>query len=184
MAQLDDVVFVEGVCSLDEAQEAVGRLEVDVMVMDVQMPGVVGGGVLATIVSTGVRVVLFTLREEDALVASLVAGGASAFVPKSVSPPALMAVIRRVHAGEDVIPESLQAAVRATETPPHQSLTEREREVFVCLARCQTPKEIAFDMGVSQSTVYTHADRVRRKLGVATLAEVVQYAREWAVELE
>ena len=183
MAHVDDVEFAGCASTLADAFTAVDKLGVHVVVMDVQMPGVDGGGSVRRFVDANVRVVLFTLREEDALVASLVAGGASGFVSKSAPPAELLEAVRIVHRGGEVLSETVRAMAGATQAPPHSTLTEREHEVFVHLARCLTPKEIAFEIGVSQSTVYTHVERVRRKLGVATLAEVVQYAKDWAIPL-
>ncbi|MFT5357150.1 MAG: DNA-binding NarL/FixJ family response regulator [Polyangiales bacterium] len=181
LALIDDVFFCAGVSSLQDAVAYCAEHSPDVVVMDVQMPGVDGPVSVEALVATGARVVLFTLREEDALVASLVRGGASAFVSKSSPIPMLIEAIRRVHAGERVFSPTLEEQLKSCGGPPHLALTEREHDVFVLLAGCMTPKEAAFELGVSQSTVYTHADRIRRKLKVSTVAELVQYAKEWGV---
>ena len=49
----------------------------------------------------------------------------------------------------------------------------RERDIFLALVRCQTPKEVAASFGLARSTVYCHIDRIRQKLGVETLQELV-----------
>ena len=183
LAHIDDVSFCAGVSSLQEAVVYSRECSPDLVVMDVQMPGVDGPSSVEALVATGVRVVLFTLREEDALVASLARGGASAFVSKSSPTPTLIDVIRRVHAGERVFSPALEVQLESTGAPPHLALTQREHDVFLLLARCMTPKEAAFELGVSQSTIYTHGERIRRKLKVGTVAELVQYAKDWGVSV-
>lgn len=183
LSHIEDVVFCAGVSSLQEAVAYCTEHSPDLVVMDVQMPGVEGPACVEALVATGARVVLFTLREEDALVASLARGGASAFVSKSSPTPVLIDTMRRVHAGERVFSPILEEQLKCTGGPPHLALTEREHDVFVLLARCLTPKEAAFELGVSQSTIYTHGERIRRKLKVGTVAELVQYAKDWGVSL-
>jgi len=183
LALLPDIDVVGSASSADEALEELTRSTVDVLICDVQMPGMSGGReVVEALVATGARVLLFTLRPEDALVANLLAGGARGFVSKSEDPEVLVEAIRALHSGQESIPAKLRTMrdeLRAP--PPHASLTKREYAVFELLARCLTPKEAAFEMGVAASTVYTHADRIRSKLGVSTLAEVAQYARDWSL---
>lgn len=183
LTHIDDVVFAAGVSSLPEAHAYCLEHSPDVVVMDVQMPGVDGPASVESLVAPGRHIVLFTLREEDALVASLARGGASAFVSKSSPIPVLIDAIRRVHGGERVFSPALEEQLKSSGGPPHLALTQREHDVFVLLARCLTPKEAAFELGVSQSTIYTHADRIRRKLRVGTVAELVQYAKDWGVEV-
>ncbi len=151
----------------------------DVVVMDVQMPGVKGRASMQELVARGVRVILFTLRSPDALVANLASGGASGYVSKSSTLDALELAIREVHKGNEVLPEELRALMKEVGAAPHETLTKREYQVFEQLVACQTPKEIAFDIGVSLSTVYTHVERVRTKLKLSHVSEVGRYAREW-----
>ncbi len=183
---LDDMEFAGSSTSLAMLEEALTGAsdDIDVVVLDIQMPGVGERGDVQRLVrrTPARRVILFSLREEDERVADLVSGGASAFVSKTRSIGELASVIREVHRGREVISDTLRAMADNLTAAPHTQLTEREQEVFYMLARCLSPKEIAFEMGVSQSTVYTHADRVRKKPGVASLAEVVSYARRWGVD--
>lgn len=182
LAHLPDLDFAGSAGTIDEVRALLTHTHVDVLVLDVQMPGVTGRDVVKELVDTGLRVVLFTLRPEDAMVANLLAGGASAFVSKSKALTELVEAIRAVHGGADFISPGLRCMRDAVDAPPpHALLTEREYAVFQHLARCLTPKEAAFELGVSPSTLYTHTERVRAKLGVGTLAEVVQYARDWGL---
>ena len=153
----------------------------DVVVMDVQMPGVKGRKSVQELVARGARVVLFTLRGFDPLVANLAAGGARGYLSKTSSIDELERVIRAVHAGELTLPPELQALMETVAVAPHEQLTKREYEVFEHLISCHAPKEIAYDIGVSLSTIYTHVERVRKKLALSNVNEVGRYAREWGL---
>lgn len=181
LTHLPDLHFVGSAASVDEIHECLRREHVDVVVLDVQMSGVSGREVTERLTGAGVRVVLFTLRAEDPLVANLVAGGACGFVSKSNPLANLVHAVREAQAGREVISPTLRSMCDEVGTPPHARLTQRESEVFGLLVRCVTPKEAAFELGVSTRTLYTHAERVRKKLGVATLAEIVQYAKTWGL---
>jgi len=181
LAPITDLIFAGGVASVDEVRERLAREPIDILVLDVQMPGVTGREVIEELCRAGVRVVLFTLRPEDVRVANLVAGGASAFVSKSRPLSDLVHAVREAQAGRETISDALRSMRAAAQTAPHAQLTRRELEVFRLLVRCLTPKEAAFEMGVSLSTMYTHAERIRKKLGVQTFAALVQYAKRWGL---
>ncbi len=176
----DDLTWLGSASSIDALNEALDAITPDVLVLDVQMPGNTGVDTVRSLVERGLRVVLFTLNPPDRQIAALVAAGAQGFVSKSLPLAELIAGVRAVAAGERHVPEALDALASEVESAPlpHEQMTKREHQVFVRLARCETPKEIAFDLELSQSTVYTYVDRVRDKLGVSTLAEVVRYAAE------
>lgn len=154
----------------------------DAGIIDVQMPAMGSGELIAELASAGCRAVLFTLRPpDDPLVKSCAAFGAAGYVHKTAPIEALLESVARVAAGDEQLPDGLRPS-RPVE-PPHLELTAREYQVFVLLARCLTPKEAAFEMNVSLSTLYTHANRVRTKLGVSTFSELVAYAEAWAIDL-
>ena len=64
---------------------------------------------------------------------------------------------------------------------PEVVLTARELEVYWRLGAGDTIKEAAFHLGLSASTVYTHVDRIRAKLSVGSVAEIVRHAARWRV---
>ena len=144
--------------------------EPDVLVLDYRMPGVNGVESIIEVARQGFAVVVFSSIEEVHIINALRAGGVRAFVSKSSPIRDLIAVIEQVASGNTVFPEA--AAV----TLPHEELSERERLVFEQLILGSTPKEIAYELDLATSSVYTYAERVRRKLGVESTAELVGYA--------
>jgi DNA-binding NarL/FixJ family response regulator len=158
-----------------------GAAPVDVVVLDVQIPGMQAGDTVRAVRERGPGVVLFTHRRLDDYVARMVAAGASGFVSKSAPVTDLVRAVQAVHQGRSFLPAALRelAAQITDTTPPHAALTEREHTVFVLLARGATPKEIGFDLGLSGSTVYSHVEKIRLKLGAANLAGIQRYGERW-----
>jgi DNA-binding NarL/FixJ family response regulator len=150
-------------------REALERaVDVDVAVVDVQLADVLSPSEVKALCAR-MRVVLFSARAGEPLVKQLLAAGASAVLNKAAPLEALEPLLRDVHAGRTV-------TTTTTTTTTALHLSAREYEVYLGLARCQTPKEIAAELGIARSTVYCHIDRVREKLGVSTLQEIVAHA--------
>ncbi|MDP2343094.1 MAG: LuxR C-terminal-related transcriptional regulator [Deltaproteobacteria bacterium] len=146
-------------------------VDVDVCVVDVQLEEVLSPGDVKAL-SARTSVVLFSARAGEPLIKHLLAAGAAAVLNKAAPLEALDALLRDVHAGR-----SPQPSVKTTTTTTTAlALSAREVEVYRGLARCLTPKEIAAELGIARSTVYCHIDRVREKLGVSTLQEIVAHA--------
>lgn len=168
--------------SVDELMRTLAAdLRVDVVVLDVQIPGMEAGDTVRAIRARGPAVVIFSHQRPDDYVARMVAAGAAGFVSKSDPVTDLVRAVQAVHAGRSFLTDELRAAAAAVtdSAPPHAALTEREREVFILLAQGSTPKEIGFDLALSGSTVYSHVEKIRHKLGASSLAEIQRYAERW-----
>lgn len=164
------------------AREALEADAVDVIVLDLRVPGMRGASTIEGLLPLCHGVVLFSSRERDELVERLLRAGASAHVCKKDDLEALdRAILETAHQ-----PSPASSLPRAQEPDrfPHETLSEREFEVYRLLAECKTPKEIAFELGVARSTIYTHTDRIVSKLGVDNAAEVVRYALEFDVSVD
>ncbi len=164
-----DVEVVATASSLDELEPQLDAAAPDVLVLDFRMPGVRGVRTVAALAARGYTIVIFSLLEEGPTKRALTRCGIKAFVPKSQSAARLVEVVRLVHAGQTHLPDD-------SEPLPHEQLSDRERLVFDRLIDRCSPKEIAFDLGISTSSVYTFVERVRSKLGVETTMDVIAYA--------
>jgi DNA-binding NarL/FixJ family response regulator len=150
---------------------------IDVLVLDVSMPGMHGAETIKALRERHAPVLLFTLEPETPLVVELLRAGASGVVGKSERVEVLLDAIRTVAGGGRVIPSAMHERVVAGGPGAlHDALSEREQAIFHRLVRGNSPKSIAFDLGLSPSTVYTYSERVRQKLGVASQTELVDYA--------
>jgi two-component system, NarL family, invasion response regulator UvrY len=175
-ATIDDIAMI-GHCRDCAGLEAIDAASVDVLVLDVGMPGMLGAETVTRLRSRGHAILLFTLEPESPLVIGMLRAGAMGFVAKRESLDVLAEAIRSVARGARSVPEPLSAlADDDGEGWPHEGLSTRERAVFDHMVRGIPLKSVAFDLGLSTSTVYTYAERVRRKLGAGSQAELVDYA--------
>ncbi len=143
--------------------------DVDIFVVDFQLDTPLSPRQLSQL-SARAAVVVFSGRADDAAVQACLGQGAAAVADKGLPLAELDRLLLRVAAGH-------RDAPTLTTAPPSSSfgLSERELEVYRSLVRCQTPKEVAAELGIAKSTVYCHIDRIRQKLGVETLQEIVAH---------
>jgi DNA-binding NarL/FixJ family response regulator len=174
-----------------EAVEMARRLLPDVVLMDVRMPRQDGVTATRNIVAQKlpVRVLILTTFDLDDYVVGALRAGASGFLAKDVPAEELVAAIRTVAAGEAVVgPRILKRLLDrfATLLPdpaavlPNQlaSLTDREREVLVQVAKGLSNAEIASALTVSETTVKTHVGHMLTKLGLRDRVQAVVLAYE------
>ncbi len=174
-----------------EAVEMARRLLPDVVLMDVRMPRRDGVAATREIVTLKlpVRVLILTTFDLDDYVVGALRAGASGFLAKDVPAEELVTAIRTVAAGEAVVgPRILRRLLDrfATLLPdpaavlPNQlsSLTERETEVLIQVAKGLSNAEIAQALTVSETTVKTHVGHMLTKLGLRDRVQAVVMAYE------
>ncbi|MET9662099.1 response regulator transcription factor [Streptomyces sp. NPDC006510] len=176
-----------------DGAEALERLEVtaaDVVLMDVRMPrmdGVEATRRLLTRPDPPKVIVLTTFDVDEHAFAALQAG-ASGFLVKDAPAEDLLSAIRTVHRGDAVISPTTTRRLLAEVAPdlptpgsgpdPLASLTDREREVLLLIARGASNAAIAKELFLSEGTVKTHVGRLLSKLGMRDRVHVVIFAYE------
>jgi len=168
------------------AVELVERLAPDVVLMDVQMPGVDGLEATRRILGspTEVKVVILTTFDREDYLFEALRAGASGFLLKNASPEDLVESVRIVARGDALLsPEvtrrviaRFSGGVRPASRP--EQLTDREFEVLVLLARGASNAEIATELYLGETTVKTHVSRVLTKLDLRDRTHAVVYAYE------
>ena len=172
------------------AVERVRALRPDLVLMDVRMPDL--DGIAATreiaAASPDVKVVILTTFEEDDYIFGALSAGASGFLLKRSGPEELLAAIQTVAAGDSLLSPSVTRTVidRMARQPTPEigssrlldTLTPREREVLVLLARGLSNGEIAAELVIEESTVKTHVKRILMKLRLRDRIQAVIFAYE------
>jgi two-component system response regulator NreC len=174
---------LEPVGEADTAEDAVRslpRLRPDVVVIDVEMPGMGGIDGASRIKERApeARILVLSMHDRAQDVRRAFDAGADGYLPKAAADEDLVRAIRAVAAGERYVHPSLGAALAApaASAGPIDELTEREREVLRLLALGHTNQEIAEQLIVSVRTVESHRAHVMTKLRVSTRAGLVRAA--------
>jgi len=168
-----------------EAIAAVDRLDPDVVLMDIAMPGL--GGIEAAIelkkLGKRVKVLILSQYEDREYVRRLLKAGVSGYVLKKSAGGELANAIRAVHRGGLVLdPEVARTAMEEANpaTPggadPYDTLTDREKQVLKLVAEGHSNKEVAEALGISVKTAMSHREHVMEKLGVHNRTELVRFA--------
>ena len=177
----DDVVVVGEAGNGDEAVATVARLEPDVVLMDLRMPGSDGVDATKRITTAhpGVRVLVLTTYDSEADVLRAVEAGASGYLLKDAPAPELRRAVRSTAAGETVLAPAVAAhLVRQSRAPTVEALTARELEVLQLVARGATNRDVGRALHVSEATVKSHLLHAFTKLGVNDRTAAVTTALE------
>ena len=172
----------------DEAIALAASLQPDVILMDIQMPGI--GGIEATrqIVqaSPHITVLVVTMFGDDPSVFAAMRAGARGYLLKGATHAELLRAIEVVSSGEAIFSPTIArrlmeyfASMRLTPAPPlFPELSEREREILTLIAQGSTNADIAAQLVLSPKTVRNHVSNILSKLQVADRAEAILRARD------
>ncbi|WP_322821101.1 response regulator transcription factor [Chloroflexus sp.] len=159
-------------------------LQPDLILLDLSLTGSSGLAAIPALhtVAPHSRILVLTMHDDEGYVRQALAAGANGYVLKRAADAELIAAIRAVLRGELYIHPALTRQLLENllpQTPalnPWESLSEREREVLLLVARGYTAAEIAEQLSLSPKTVETYRTRGMEKLGLRSCAALVQYA--------
>jgi two-component system invasion response regulator UvrY len=178
-----DLRVVGEAASGREAIDLVRTTEMDVLVMDLSMPGQSGIDALAMIRAKApdVGVLILSGYPEAHYAMNLIRQGASGYLNKECEPIEIVEAIRTIALGKRYITPSVaqllaQQLGRKSDAPPHEQLSEREFQVFLKLARGQTAGDIAEALSLSVKTVSTYRTRLMEKMALSSNSDLTYYA--------
>ncbi|MGM0904515.1 MAG: response regulator [Bacillota bacterium] len=164
----------------EEALRKMPELKPDLIIMDINMPN--GNGVEVTgIIKTrypNVKILMLTMYNHDEYFMSAIREGADGYILKDAPSEQVVEAVRTVAKGESVIHPSMTRKLlsfhqQKKTDQEEQSLTEREKEVLLCLVEGMSNKEIANKLYISDKTVKIHVSKIFRKLNVKSRSQVI-----------
>ncbi len=159
----------------------------DVLVCDLQMPGLSGVQVTAAVVPLGVKVLVLSASGEQIDVLEAVKAGATGYLLKSAGSEELLDAVRRTAKGEAVFTSGLAGLVlgeyrRTATDAAAPTLTARETEVLRLVAKGLTAKQVAERLVLSHRTVENHVQNTLTKLQLHNRSQLVRYALEQGLD--
>jgi DNA-binding NarL/FixJ family response regulator len=167
--------------SAEAAIEEVPRLAPQILLMDINLPGMDGVACVRQLarLAPHIQIIMLTVHDDTSAIFNSLAAGASGYLLKPVRAADLIAAVRDVFAGGAPLTSNIARKVIQSfkQTPPDGQVTEelspRELEVLDCLTRGFVYKEIADHLEVSYATVRTHIERIYQKLHVRSRSQAV-----------
>ena len=169
---------------LDEVHKLQGQLGIDVVLLDIALPGMDGLNVLQALRRDwpGLPVLLLSTYPEKQYAVRCIQLGASGYLNKSTDPDELMAALRRVAAGgmhvSPTTAEALASLVSQGRTKTGiDMLSHREHQVYLLLTQGHTVSEIGAQLSLAPNTVSTYRARILEKTGTKNDVELALYAQ-------
>ncbi len=166
--------------------EAMEKLKIDLLLLDISMPGLAGSRVAQEVLGKRptLAIVVLTMHEDEFYLRELLRIGVRGYVLKKSTGTELVQAIRAVHRGDSYIDPALADLVispyvgKPSQREPGRlgALTPREQEVCRLLAYGHTNAEVAQKLFISDRTVETHRTNIMAKLGLKSRAELVRFA--------
>ena len=166
-----------------EVMQRVREREFDVLVLDLSMPGRSGMELikLAKAEKPGLRILVLSMHQELQYAVRAIKSGASGYLTKESAPALLVQAIQKVAGGgafisAEVAEQLALGAMPGVRAQPHESLSDREFEVFRLLVAGLSVTTIASQLKLSAKTVSTHKTNLLQKMGLANQSDLVRYA--------
>jgi DNA-binding NarL/FixJ family response regulator len=187
LASSDEVYMVASYGDAEDVVRRVQKNKPDVVLMDIQMPGISGIEALQQLKAAlpDVKVLMQTVFDDDHRVFAAICAGANGYVLKNPDPDIMLQAVVDVHKGGAWMTPSIAAKVLrmfqsqyVQAQPTYVPLTEREREILGCMVKGMSYKMIADACGLSFNTVHWHIKHIYEKLHVNSAPEAVAKAIE------
>lgn len=178
-----DLIVVGEAANGAEATQLVRQTPMDVLLMDLSMPGQSGIDALVNIraKSNTIRILILSGYPEEQYAMNVMRMGANGYLNKECEPEEIVKAIRLVAQGRDYVSPTmadllLQQLNRTADGPQHEQLSEREMQVFLHLAKGESVTNVAETLSLSVKTVSTYRSRIMEKMALSSNSDLTYYA--------
>ena len=179
----DDIEVVGTLLNAVEAIEKLNLLDPDVVLLDLNMPGMTGLAATELMLEKrpGTRILILTMHDSPEYIATALSHGASGYVLKDVPTDEIKTAIDSVMQGKQYLCTGTASSLKPKIADGREPLTSREQTVLLQLAQGKSNRNVADVLQISVHTVETHRKNIRRKLGISSTAGLTRYALEHGV---
>lgn len=179
----DDVEVIGTMSCGRRAIEAADTLMPDVILLDLNMPGVTGLTATEMILERqpDMRIIILSMHDSSEYISTALSHGAKGYILKDVPTGEIKTAIDRVMAGEQYLCTGAKSSLQPRIADGREPLTSREQTVLLELAQGKSNRDVAVALDISVHTVETHRKNIKRKLGINSTAGLTRYAMEHGV---
>jgi DNA-binding NarL/FixJ family response regulator len=182
LSDASDIKVAEEAGDGHELLKLIRKEGVDVVLLDITMPGFMGLDALKQIKveKPELPILVLSMHPEDQYGIRVLKAGASGYLMKSTAPDQLVGAIRKVYRGgryvSPALAEKLALGLQSGATGlPHENLSDREYQVLCSISSGKTVKEIAEELSLSEKTISTYRTRILEKMDMKSNAELTHY---------
>ena len=179
----DDITVVGTLGNGKDAVSRVNELRPDVVLLDLNMPGLSGLNATEMILEErpDTRILILSMHDSPEYISTALSHGARGYILKDVPTDEIRTAIDTVMAGREYLCTGAQRSLQPRISDGRETLTSREQTILLELAQGHSNKEVAISLNISVRTVETHRNNIRRKLGISSTAGLTRYALEHGV---
>lgn len=179
----EDIDVIATVSNGREAIAQASALVPDVVLLDLNMPGVTGLSATEMILERqpDMRILILSMHDSPEYISTALAHGARGYILKDVPTDEIKTAIDCVMTGERYLCTGAKASLSPRIADGREALTSREQTVLLQLAQGKSNRQVADELEISVHTVETHRKNIKRKLGINSTAGLTRYAMEHGV---
>jgi len=183
LESFDDISVVGTLSNGQDAVDQVITLAPDVMLLDLNMPGLSGLNAIEMIleVRPQTRILILSMHDSSEYINTALSHGARGYILKDVPTDEIRTAIDAVMAGGEYLCTGAKGSLEPKTADGRKHLTSREQTILLELAQGNSNKAVAANLNISVRTVETHRNNIRRKLGISSTAGLTRYAMEHGV---
>ncbi len=178
-----DIIIVEEASTGQEVLYKIEKSDVDILILDISMPGLSGLDVLKQLKSSKSKfsILVLSMYPEEQYALRAIKLGASGYITKASASDELILAIRKISKGGTYISSSIAEKLifslkDDSESHPHHKLSDREFQILQLVASGKTMTQIADELCLSVKTISTYRSRILEKMNMKSNAELIHYA--------